>query len=304
MPFKSSTKITFPGNYISETSAILLAKLLPDDQTKVSIFTETTPFHPLDYSWPDQPSDRGTIKIGDKITPIIKCLIAAYNPQTTKLLLDQEIKIKKIKRSDTNWFFLVAHIVESANLANIALDNLIRKPAQLDVDANYRLALSRSHTASHFTALALNKAAACYFRKNPERFDSLGNPNLDSETIISSVITEENSIDQYHCGKSLRKKGFDEISFFTDENFKRIETEINNQLAEWFSIPDKLIISVTPKIAYLHEKREWSCIFPDGKKAVIPCGGTHILQIKDNTKILASLQKTHNVDFQIISQLV
>jgi len=295
MPITSSTKITFPGNATSGISKILLTKKLSADASTILVITESTPFHPLDHSWPDQPADKGTITTNGKTLVVQQCLNAALNKQTEELLLDQEIRNRKIRRDDPNWFFLVAHFIADPNL------DLIGQEANLAVDVDYREALSKAHTASHFTALALNKVTANLWKKPLEQLDALGNPNLDREAIAISTIGTDTSIDKYHCGKSLRKKGFDSAQFFMEETFKQIETKINQQLNEWLS-SGKLNISMSPSETYLNEKREWTCVFPDGKKAVIPCGGTHYLAISPQDKIIVTLEKNNESDFTITSR--
>ena len=297
MSITSSTKITFPGGAISGASKILFTKKISPDAPTILVITESTPFHPLDHSWQDQPSDKGTISINGKTIPVQQCLTAALNNQTEEFLLDQEIKNRKIRRDDPNWFFLVAHLIEDPNL------DLVGQEAKLAVDVDYRMALSKTHTASHFTALALNKVTANLWKKPQEQLDALGNPNLDREAIAASTIGTDTSIDQYHCGKSLRKKGFDSAQFFSADTLKQIETKINQQLHDWLS-SGKLNISMSPPETYLNEKREWTCVFPDGKKAVIPCGGTHYLKISPQDKIIITLEKNNESDFTIISRFI
>ena len=296
MHITENTKITFPSGKITGTSKILFTKKLERDVPATIIITETTPFHPIDHNWPDQPGDQGTITVNGKTIVVQQCLTAALNKQTEEFLLDQEIKNRKIRRDDPQWFFLVAHIVAAQDL------DLIGQETILTVDAVYRAALSKSHTASHFAALALNKITAPLWKKPQEQLDTLGNPNLDREAITTSTVDTESSIDQYHCGKSLRKKGFDVAQFFTPEVFKSIETQINQQLQEWLSA-NKLVIAMSPAETFLNAKREWSCIFPDGKKAVIPCGGTHYLNLTPNDKIVVTLEKNNETDFTIVSRL-
>lgn len=297
MPIMSSTKITFPGGAISGTSKILFTKKLSVDSPTILVITESTPFHPLDHSWPDQPGDQGTITTNGKTIPVQQCLIAALNNQTEEFLLDQEIKNRKIRRDDPNWFFLVAHCIEDQNL------DLIGQEVDLAVDVDCRTALSKAHTASHFTALALNKVTANLWKKPQEQLDALGNPNLDREAIATSTIGTDASIDQYHCGKSLRKKGFDSAQFFAPDTFKQIENKINQQLHEWLN-SGRLNISMSPSETFLNEKREWTCAFPDGKKAVIPCGGTHYLTISPQNKIIVTLEKNNENDFTITSKFI
>lgn len=302
MLINSSTKITFPGSSEKEISKILLAAEVPSESNKIFIITEVTPFHPLDYNWPDQPADRGFFEIDDKILPVENCLTAALNPQTNELLLDQEIKARKIRKDDANWFFLVAHIFDKSK-SHLAIADMIGMSVKLEVDHNYRLGISKSHTASHLAALALNLVTSRFWKKPPSKFDSLGNADFDKEAIMDAKISPESSIDKYHCGKSLRKKGFDSLVFFNETEFKQVESDINKQLLEWCGNPNGLKIIVTPKEAYLHEKREWTCFLPNNKSALIPCGGTHVERILPTETISVVLKAENDSDFVMISKL-
>lgn len=301
MKISSNTAVTFPSGGISGIAKVVFCKKENDDSSKLLIVTNSTPFHPLDYNWPDQPGDKGKIIWDDKVLSVNECLIGALHQQTGEFLLDQQIKVARIRRDDPNWHFVVAHVVESASLGD-DISSLVDKNVNLEVDSEYRLALSQSHTACHLAALALNKATLKFWKKPLDCQDSLGSPNFDKEAIVISKIYEENSGDHYRCGKSLRKKGFDCEFFLSDSVIKETEAEINNQLMEWCS--QGLKISVEPAQAFLHEVRRWNCLFPDGKKAVIPCGGTHINVITPNQKVVVSLQKENEQEFKMISKLV
>lgn len=252
MEIAASTKITFPIGDLSGSSKILLCKHLASSPNQIVIITEETPFHPLDYNWPDQPGDKGWIIIKDIKHPIVRCLTAAFNQQTGEFLIDQEIKSRKIRRGDPDWFFLVAHLIENRLIANE--NDWIGLKAHLEVDGSYRDKISKAHTAVHLAALALNKVTWKFWKKQPENLDSLGNPNLDAEAVVMSEINQECSRDHYRCGKSLRKKGFDGSAFFSESEFKQIETNINKQLLEWCTHPKGIKIFVVPDRAYVSGK--------------------------------------------------
>jgi alanyl-tRNA synthetase len=173
MKISSSTTINYPGGAISGTAKVIFYKKLPAYPNKLLVVTDSTPFHPLDYNWPDQPSDMGFMKSEETIFPIEECLIGAMHRQTDEFLLDQEIKNLKIRRDDSNWYFVVVHIIH-VNLPNDNWSGLTDKIVYLEVDGKYRLALSRSHTACHLAALAINKVTAKFWKKSSEYQDSLG----------------------------------------------------------------------------------------------------------------------------------
>lgn len=302
MLINSSTKVTFPGSSEKEISKILFVADLPSDPNKFFIITEVTPFHPLDYNWSDQPADRGFFEIDTDRLLVEDCLTAAFDPKNNEMLLGLDIKTRKIRKDDTNWFFLVAHIFSKDKL-HTPISDLVGKEAKLEVDHDFRLAISKSHTASHLAALALNLVTSHFWKKLTNRLDSLGNPDLDKETIMKGEITQDCSTDYYHCGKSLRKNGFDVLAFFNETEFKQIEADINKQLLEWCSNTDGLKIIVKPKEAYLHEKRECICYLPKNKIASIPCGGTHIDKIHPTETISVILRKENESDFAMVSKL-
>lgn len=302
MRISTSTIITFPGGALSGSSKILLCKHLPSSPNQMVIITEETPFHPLDYNWPDQPGDKGWITVKEIKYPIIGCFTAAFNKQTGEFLIDKEIKNKKVRRDDPNWFFLVAHLIEKETITTE--NDWIGLKAYLEVDDNFRDKISKAHSACHLASLALNKVTQKFWKKQPETLDSLGNPNLDAEAVIMSEITPEYSRDRYRCGKSLRKKGFDDAAFFSESEFKQTEANINKQLSDWCAQPKGVKIFVVPDKAYLHEKREWHCEFLDGKKAMIPCGGTHVLSIAHPKKVVVTLIQEGDGEFTMISKFI
>lgn len=303
MLINSSTKVTFPGSSEKEISKTLFVADLPSDPNKFFIITEVTPFHPLDYNWSDQPADRGFFEIGVDRLLVEDCLTAAFDPKNNEMLLGQDIKARKIRKDDTNWFFLVAHIFSKDKL-HTPISDLVGKSAKLEVDHDFRLAISKSHTASHLAALALNLVTSHFWKKSSNCLDSLGNPDLDKETIMKGEITQDCSTDYYHCGKSLRKKGFDVLAFLSDAEFKQVENAINKQLLEWCSNPEGLTITVSPKEAYLHEIREWGCLLPNNKHALIPCGGTHVDRIQPIETVSVTLRKETESDFVMMSKLL
>ena len=296
----TSTRITFPGGAESGVSEILLCKSFPALPNQVLVVTKESPFHPLDHYWPDQPGDRGWITIRNVKYFIGNAFTMAFNKETGECLVDQEAKIRKIRRDDRNWLFLVGHAIEK----NLVSENQdwTGLEAFLEVDHAYRDRVSKAHTGCHLAALALNKVTSSFWKKHAEKLDSLGHPNLDAEAIFSSTITEECSTDRYRCGKSLRKKGFDDLVFFSV--FKEVEREINEQLLAWCSAHQGIKIFMTPSSAYLHEKREWHCKLLDGKEAVIPCGGTHISSISHPAKIVITLSQDGDGEFTMITRLL
>ena len=264
---EQSTKVTFPGRAISGKSVVLACEDFQPNTTKTAIIVAETPFHPVDHYWSDQPGDKGIIKVNSNEYVVEQCLTAAVKQGSEQLFFDQDIPVK---RDDPEWFYLVAHIIDKQDVSR----DLVGSEATLEVDKNYRQALSKAHSICHLASLALNKVAVPYWKKEFERQDSLGNNDLDGVAIIESRVSAEGSVDRYRVGKSLRKKGFAAAEFF--ENLTEVANKIQQQLLSWSVEPIR--ITVNPAASYLTDKREWSCVLPDGT-AKIFCGGTHLPEI-------------------------
>ncbi|GAA2215737.1 hypothetical protein GCM10009850_112050 [Nonomuraea monospora] len=245
----NSTLVTFPSGRTRGRSTIVEA--VPSGERHGLVVSET-PFHPLDHTWPDQPADRGTI--GG--LPVLDCVTGARSA-TGEIFLGADIPAR---RGADGWDWLVVHVTGTPLPTGTEVD--------LEVDADWRAALSAGHTACHLAALALNAALAGRWRKET-RPDSLGSPDFDQAAITSSRITPNGSVDVYRLGKSLRKKGFSA----DDLDPEKIAREVNDRLAAWVAADAPVRVEVPD--AGLTARRTWHCSLPDGE-ASIPCGGTHV----------------------------
>lgn len=155
---EKSTIVTFPIGSLVETSMIIYTQ--PDDKNpnQTFIVTESTPFHPVDNNWPDQPADHGVIQLGEISLEVIDVLTGAINLASGSMFIDK--KIKDIRRGEDGWAFFVVHVTK--DFPNHHLDTLLGKEALLKVDHLYRKTISASHTACHLMALALNKITKAY----------------------------------------------------------------------------------------------------------------------------------------------
>lgn len=300
MSIETSTHITFPSGAVTGISHILAIKPFIHDLSKCVVITASTPFHPVDYNWPDQPSDRGAIKITGQTIAVENCYMAAFQRETDEFLLDQEIKDKKIRRDDLNWLFLVAHLVDMKSHDALS----VGQEVELVVDADYRLILSRSHTACHLASLALNQITASFWKKIPDRIDSFGNPNLDGMAVLSSKVTEQGGCDHYRCGSSLKRQGFEVARFLDDATLKMVETQVNQLLRSWCQQNSGLHITMSPNTSFIHERRDWLCTFTDGRIAKIPCGGTHVATILPTETVVIAFERCEAVEFIMHSKIV
>ncbi|MEL7487804.1 MAG: metal-dependent hydrolase [Pseudomonadota bacterium] len=228
----------------------------------VLLFFETTPFHPVDHKWPDQPSDQGEIEIGGDKYDVLNCMIAARESEASDILVGDEIPVRT---GTDGWAFFVAHEITSAN----APETFVGLSAYLRVNEDRRIHLSQSHTACHLAALALNAAATEYWKKE-FRLDSLGHPDFDQAAIQSSQIFMNGSTDVYRLGKGMKKKGFNNVSFL--ENLPKIQKNIQDYFDKLVALDAEIYIEKSsPKLS---DRRVWHAII-DGETAAIPCGGTH-----------------------------
>ncbi|MEV0385259.1 metal-dependent hydrolase [Nonomuraea sp. NPDC050643] len=245
----NSTLVTFPGGRTSGRSPIV--GTVPVGGLHGLVVAET-PFHPLDHTWPDQPADRGTI--GG--LPVVDCVTGAQS-KTGEVLLGEAVPAR---RGDEDWEWLVVHVTPAPLPVGSEVD--------LEVDADFRAALSAGHTACHLAALALNAALAGRWRKDV-RPDALGHPDFDQAAITSSRIGPHGSVDVYRLGKSLRKKGFSG----DDLDPAQVARQVNDRLEAWVAADAPVRVDVPGP--GLTARRTWRCSLPEGE-ASIPCGGTHV----------------------------
>jgi alanyl-tRNA synthetase len=200
------------------------------------------------------------------------------NRRTGLLSVGEEARA--LKRSDPDVTSVVLHVTEAAPTT---------KAVTLEVDATYRAALSLQHTGVHLAALALNRAAAGFWSKDPHDPDSLGAPNFDKAAVTRSEISEEASTDHYRLGKSLRKKGFDAVDFLADLPARA--TEMNVALRGFLTASAPIRIS--PTEGPLVDRRLWST-FLNGADIAMPCGGTHLADLAELTEVLVTMAPTED----------
>ncbi len=282
--FKQSTLVTYPSGSTEEESKILFADLYDDaDMTKVIIVTENTPLHPIDHAWPDQPADKGTVDLGFTKFPILNVVTGAYDTQSGNIFWENNIKARK---GQPDWYFLVGHVISvpQGYDKNMFVDQKII----LRADKNFRKKINASHTGCHLMSLALNKSTKSFWKKEA-KVDSLGNPNLDQLTIQHSSIFEDQCIDHYRLGKSVRKSGLETNALL--ESIDSIQKSINSQLSEW--VRTRTHIYIDAPSPFLDSMRWWHCVL-DGHDVTIPCGGTHLTSLAelDSVEVRIEIQST------------
>ncbi|WP_350349356.1 metal-dependent hydrolase [Agromyces sp. G08B096] len=254
----ADTRVTYPaGELVSQAVVVHVADL---GDGRRAVFTDATSIHPVDAGWPDQPADRGVLRVRGLELPIVDAVLAATDG--TALHVGADIPVRK---GTEGWSFLVAHVVEDGAAVEIG------DAVELEADASYRRALSIGHTACHLASLALNQALADRWSKTP-RPDALGAPDFDGTAIQSSRIGPGGSVDRYRLNKSLRRAGFDTASLESPDALDGLAASVNATLAEW--VADGGAVRVERDGDGLTDRRRWVAELPDGP-ASIPCGGTH-----------------------------
>lgn len=281
----TTTLVTFPSGTVHGGSSVVAATPLPGGV--VGLVTDTTPFHPLDHSWPDQPGDSGTVEFDtvDADTgefrgaryPVVDCVTGAVGPQG-EFVLGEEIPVR---RGDPEWVWLVVHLVDMS--ADITPQSLVGRAVVLRADAERRAALSAAHTGCHLLTLALNEALADRWRK-PARTDALGSPDFDALAMAGSRMDEHASTDRYRIGKSLRKQGFDPEGL--GNALADVTARVNTRLAGWITADAQ--VRVDAPGPELTARRRWVCELPEGT-ASIDCGGTHVARLGELSSLTASL---------------
>jgi len=253
----ASTQVTFPAGTVHGSSTVLAVVPLPDGRH--GVVTESTPFHPLDHTWPDQPADSGSLTADGVELPVLDCVTGGVSPEG-ELSLGADIPVR---RGAEDWAWLVVHVVD----APVAVGATV----ELRVDSERRAALSAAHTGCHLLALALNEALAPRWRKDPGRADALGHPDFDSLAMDTSRMDTQASTDVYRIGKSLRKKGFTADDLAAD--LPALTATVNDRLAAWVAADAPVRIEAPgPELT---ARRRWACDLPEDPASIF-CGGTHL----------------------------
>lgn len=268
----SATIVSFPAGSLVETAHVVGVHPVGDGAVVV---LDRTPFHPVDHTWPDQPGDRGALRIDDVEVVVTEAVMAAVSDEGV-VAVGADIPVK---RGAEGWTWLVGHRVDAA--PSVLTPGAA---AEATVDAERRAGLSRGHTACHLASLALDLALADLWRKDPGS-DALGTPDFESRANQTSFIHPDRSVDEYRLGKSLRKAGFDTEGLAA--SLAEREERINAQLAAWVASAAASRIDVEGET--IVDRRRWVCDLPEGT-ATILCGGTHVASLAEFASIRVTLE--------------
>lgn len=268
----SPTLVTFPAGAVEGSGTVIRVESGAGHSVVV---VDSTPFHPVDHTWPDQPGDAGTISAEGAHAQVSEAVMAAVSDEG-EFAVGADIPAK---RGSEGWTWLVGHLLADEAPAWLVPGATVA----LAVDELKRAGLSRGHTACHLASLALDVAVADLWRKDPGA-DALGNPDFEGRANQTSRIHENGAVDEYRLGKSLRKAGFDTETFAG--TLAEREASINAQLAVWVaSGAASRIVTEGPTIV---DRRTWVCDLPDGTAEIL-CGGTHVSSLSEFAEISVTL---------------
>jgi len=260
------TLVSYPAGALSSTGTVLHTETVADGRRVVLL--DNSACHPVDSAWPDQPADRASLTVNGTVLEVLDCLVGATDGAA--LFLGTDVPVRK---GTEGWAFVTAHIVDDALATGAGL--VEGAEASIDVDADYRHALSVGHTACHLASLALNAELAGSWTK-PVSTDTLEHPNFDALAIETSRIDERGSVDVYRVGKSLRKKGFAPARLVDD--LGEVETGVDARLSAW--VASGPAASIERDGERLTDRRYWTTTL-DGHDVSIPCGGTHVASLTE-----------------------
>lgn len=278
---RTDTRISYPDGATSSIGHVVHVTELADGRTGVIL--DQTAFHPVDTAWPDQPADRGTLHFDGTEAAVVDAVIGAVHDGV--LYVGSDVPVRT---GTADWTFTVVHVIAEEGPA-------VGTEVRVEVDAEYRRALSAGHTACHLASLALDAALANAWSKTVP-LDALGSPAFDALAIQTSRIHPDGSVDVYRVGKSLRKKGFDASAL---DDLASLEQRANAQLADW--VATGATVHIARSDDAITARRSWECALPDSG-ASIPCGGTHVSSLSELGSVTASLsaqQVTGGVELEM-----
>jgi alanyl-tRNA synthetase len=286
---QESSRVTFASGSTKETTKVVDVAKLADG--KVALLLANTPFHPVDQKWPDQPADRGTIQLGQKVFQVLDCQIYGVHSKTQEMIDGLKLKdIRPLARPE--WHSVVGHIIDCQEASELVGQEVVAQ-----VDAKFREDLSLHHTASHLAAFAFNKATSQFWKKEPRK-DSLQNPDTDQAAIESATIFADRNEDRYRFGDSIRKKGLQVDDLF--KNVEQIKATVNQLVNEWIKTGAK--VEINAEGPYLNSTRKWRCQLPEGL-AEMPCGGTHMPHLGVYAKIDYALNIEPGVEKRLLGKI-
>jgi alanyl-tRNA synthetase len=279
--------VTFPTHALTGTAVV---QAVTEVAGKPAVVVDRTPFHPLDNAWPDQPGDTGWLVLADGTEVLVSATLTATSDPAGSIAVAADIEAR---RGDQQYEWLVAHV-----LTGDAAVPAVGSTVILRVDDAVRTPLSLGHTACHLAALAFNAevVAAGYWRKDGQRLDSLGHPDLDQLAIVSSFIEPYGAVDTYRFGRTIRKAGLEVADLLAGAD--ALAVAVNLRLSDWCATGAPVTIEVPDE--HLTARRRWNVVLPDGT-GDIACGGTHVTNLADLGSVTVSYE-THPDEPGLVAQ--
>jgi alanyl-tRNA synthetase len=279
--------VTFPTHALTGTAVV---QAVIEVAGKPGVVVDRTPFHPLDNAWPDQPGDTGWLVLADGTEVAVSQTLTATSDPAGVIAVSADIEAR---RGDDQYEWLVVHVLS----ADGAVPSVGSK-VTLRVDEAVRTPLSLGHTACHLSALAFNAevVTAGYWRKDGQRLDSLGHPDLDQLSIVSSSIEPYGAVDTYRFGRTIRKAGLEVADLLAGAD--ALAKAVNERLAKWCATGAPVTIEVPDE--RLTARRRWNVVLPDGT-GDIACGGTHVTNLADLGSVTVSYE-THPDEPGLVAQ--
>jgi alanyl-tRNA synthetase len=264
---RSSSVITYPGGETRCAAEVVAVIPHPAADGNSVVVLDRTCFHPLDHTWPDQPSDTGHLLVDSAEVPVLDGVTCAFDGDD-RFTIGEEIPVR---RGEEGYQFVVGHVVPDVLPVGTKVEVV--------VDEDVRADLSTGHSACHVAAMALNEVTNAFWHKET-RQDSRGHADLDNQLITSSRIGRRTSTDTYRIGKSARKKGLRAQELL--DALPSVEAELNDLLRGWVEAGGA--ITLTPEVCALDAKRLWTADL-GGNTAAIPCGGTHLTDVAQLSRL-------------------
>lgn len=269
----SDTIVLYPaGATTAEANVVHVEAVEFDGVTRLAVLLDRTACHPVDAAWSDQGPDRAVLDAGDLAIEVLDCIVGATDGSS--LFIGSDIPVRK---GTDGWAFVVVHLIDSD--ASLTEGDTVT----VEVDEEYRAALSAGHTACHLASLALNAALTQAWSKET-RLDSLGSPDFDAAANEASKILERGARDTYRIGRSLRKAGFDPLAL---DDPVTIAASVNATLASWIATGGGIRIDRDGE--GLTDRRYWVADLPGGP-AHISCGGTHVTSLAELGAVTVTLE--------------
>ncbi|MDR1885606.1 MAG: hypothetical protein LBQ56_04970 [Synergistaceae bacterium] len=239
--------------------------------------TESTPFHPRDYRWPDQPEDKGYLENSLGRRYDLSDVVFMGRSPDGAVYVAEAIPVRK---GEPGWHFFVGHVVREDRPDFEVGDGVI-----LQVDRSIRWRLSRAHSAAHVMSYALNESFSRRWRREVSTLDGMGNPNFDAIAAEMSSIDLLSCSDRYRLGKTMRKKGFSTDGLSDD--ITAHEREINALVGEWMRRDAP--VTIRAEEDGLVSERYWRTTL-NGVEVEMPCGGTHVSRLSEIGGIRVGLE--------------